>query len=58
MYVEAKKTKSSLKGKLTNINTLAQASLIYVSTVTETPDRTILEINRIIQSYMGRSIKY
>jgi exonuclease III len=47
-----KQRKLSLKGKVTVLNNLALAPLIYVSSVTNTPDRAIREINNIIQNFM------
>jgi len=42
----------SLKGKITVINTLALAPLIYVSSVTNTPKKAITEINNLIQNFI------
>jgi hypothetical protein len=42
----------SLKGKVCVLNNLALAPLIYVSSVVDTPDRVIQEVNNIIQNFM------
>ena len=47
-----KQRKLSLKGKVTILNTLALPSLIYVSSVKDTPKRAIEEINKIILDFM------
>ena len=41
----------SYKGKVTVINNLALAPLIYISSVIETPERVISEVNNIIQDF-------
>ncbi len=45
-----KQRKLSIKGKITIINNLALAPLIYVSSVISTPQRVINEINNIVQN--------
>ena len=45
----------SLKGKVTIINNLALAPLIYVSSVTTTPTKAITEINNIIQNFLWKN---
>ena len=42
----------SLKGKITVLNSLALAPLIYVSSVTETPARVITEIQDLIMDFV------
>ncbi len=42
----------SIKGKITILNTLALAPLIYLSSVIETPIKAIQEINIAIQNFM------
>ena len=42
----------SLKGKTIIINSIALAPLIYVSSILDTPDKAIIEINNIIQNFM------
>ena len=42
----------SLKGKIIIINTLALAPLIYISSIVDTPEKAIIEINNIIQNYL------
>jgi exonuclease III len=44
----------SLKGKITVINNLALAPLIYASSVTNTPKKAISEINNIIQNFIWK----
>ena len=44
----------SLKGKITVINNLALSPLIYVSSVTSTPEKAIKEINNIIQNFLWK----
>ncbi len=44
--------KLSIKGKITILNTLALAPLIYVSSVIETPIKEIQEINIAIQNFI------
>ncbi len=43
----------SIKRKITILNTLALAPLIYVSSVIETPIKAIFEINIAIQNFMS-----
>jgi len=45
----------SIKGKITIINNLALAPLIYVSSVTSTPAKAIAEINNTVQSFLWRN---
>jgi len=47
----------SLKGKITIVNTLALAPLIYVASVTTTPKKAATEINNLIQSFMWKNKK-
>jgi hypothetical protein len=47
----------SLKGKITIVNNLALAPLIYVSSVTTTPDKAIVEINNIVQNFIWSNKK-
>ncbi len=42
----------SLKGKITIINILALAPLIYVSSTIDTPDKAIAQVNNIIQNFL------
>ncbi len=42
----------SLKGKITIINTLALAPLIYFSSTIYTPDKAITQVNNIIQNIL------
>ncbi len=44
--------KLSLKGKITVLNNLALAPIIYVSSVINTPTKAINEINNIIQNFL------
>ena len=44
----------SLKGKITIINTLALAPLIYISSVTSTPKKAVIEINNILQNFLWK----
>ncbi len=48
----SKLRKLSLKGKITVLNNLALAPLIYVSSLISTPTKAINEINNIIQNFM------
>ncbi len=45
-----KQRKLSLKGKITVLNNLALAPIIYVSSVVNTPNKAIEEINNVIQN--------
>ncbi len=47
-----KQRKLSLKGKVTVLNNLALAPIIYVSSVVNIPNKAIMEIN-ITKLYMG-----
>ena len=47
-----KTRKLSLKGKITILNNLALAPLIYVSSVVSTPDLAIKEINNTVQNFI------
>ncbi len=47
-----KQIKLSLKGKITVLNNLALAPITYVSSVVNTPVKTIEEINNIIQNFI------
>ena len=47
-----KQRKLSLKGKITVLNNLALAPIIYVSSVVNTPTKAIEEINNIIQNFI------
>ncbi len=49
----------SLKGKITIINNLALAPLIYCASIIDVPERAIKEINNIIQNFIwdGRTSK-
>jgi exonuclease III len=42
----------SIKGKITVINNLALASLIYTASVVDTPKKAITEINNILQNFI------
>ncbi len=42
----------SLKGKITIINTLALALLIYLSSTIDTPDKAIAQVKNIIQHFL------
>ncbi len=42
----------SLKGKITIINTLALAPLIYLSSTIDTPDKAIAQVNNIIHNFL------
>ncbi len=42
----------SIKGKITIINSLALSPLIYISSVTHTPQKAIKEINNLIQNFL------
>ncbi len=47
-----KQRKLSLKGKITVLNNLALAPIIYVSSVVNIPVKAIEEINNIIQNFI------
>jgi exonuclease III len=47
-----KQRKLSIKGKITILNNLALAPLIYVSSVIDTPKKAIQEINDLIQNFI------
>jgi hypothetical protein len=47
-----KQRKLSIKGKVTIINNIALSPLIYISSVTHTPDKAIKEINNLIQNFL------
>jgi hypothetical protein len=47
----------SLKGKITVVNNLALAPLIYVASVTNTPNKAIIEINNIVQNFIWTNKK-
>ncbi len=47
-----KQGKLSLKGKVTVLNNLALALIIYVSSVVNTPNKAIMEINNTIQNFI------
>jgi hypothetical protein len=47
-----KQRKLSLKGKITIINSLALSSLIYVSSVIDTPQKVINEVDKIIVDFL------
>jgi len=42
----------SIKGKVTIINNLALSPLIYLSSITHTPEKAIKEINNLIQNFI------
>ncbi len=46
-----KQRKLSLKGKITVFNNLALAQIIYASSVVNTPNKAICEINNLIQNF-------
>ncbi len=47
-----KQRKLSLKGKITVLNNLALAPIIYDSSVVNTPNKAIEEINNVIQNFI------
>ncbi len=48
-----------MKGKITILNNLALAPLIYISSVIDTPENAIKEVDRIIQNFIweGKTAK-
>ena len=45
----------SIKGKITIVNNLALSPLVYVASVTNTPNKAITEINNVIQNFIWRN---
>ena len=45
----------SIKGKITVVNNLALAPLIYVASVTDTPSNAIIEIERCVNDFIWGS---
>jgi hypothetical protein len=42
----------TLKGKITIINSIALTPLIYISSIVDTPEKAISEINNVIQNIL------